>query len=99
MEFKNEKLNCRFTVPDRPTVRQQLAFYSEFSEATGAERFERLFEAARPLITAWDCPALPKLEEIDLDKLDNPSQAQVMVWAAQAVLSHFNKLEDVPKNA
>lgn len=99
MEFKNEKLNCTFSVPDRPTVRQQLAFFSLFSEADGAERFERLFAAARPLIQAWNCPALPDLEKMDLDKLDSPAQTQVLIWVAQKVVVHINGLEDVPKNA
>ena len=98
MDFVNEKLGCKFSLPDRPTVRQQLAFWSEFNEADGSGKFEGYFMAAYPLMTGWTCAALPD-PTVDLDSIDNPKAASAIIWAGSQAVKFFNKLEELPKNA
>lgn len=97
MKYENERLGCSFEVPDRPTVRQQLEWYGEMAQAKGKDQFVRHWEAAKTLISGWECAALPD-PKASLDQMTNPSQTQVVIWAGTQVLMHMNRLEDVPKN-
>lgn len=97
MEFTNEKLGCSFTIPDRPTVRQQLAYYSEIAGVPDNERLERYWIGARGWIQSWKCDALPDYKA-DLETLTNPTQAQILLWAGLQVFGYFNQLEDIPPN-
>lgn len=97
MEYKRENPAARFVVPDRPTVRQQLEYFSMAGGAVEAEFIFRLWNAAQALILEWECDTLP-LFKADLDTLSNPSQTAVIIWAALAVRNHMNSLEDLPKN-
>lgn len=96
MEFSREDPKARFTIPDRPTVRQQLAYVSLTSGANDAEIVERFWEGAQPLIKEWECEALPK-RDADLDELTDPSQTTVILWVAMGVRGHMNSLEDIEK--
>jgi len=98
MEFKHENPTARFVVPDRPTVRQQLEYYSMAAGATESEFIVRLWRAAQALITEWECEKLP-LFKADLDSVSAPSQTTVIIWAAMAVRNFMNGLEDLPKNS
>lgn len=95
--FANEKLGCSFDVPDRPTVRQQLAWFGEVQEAQGKETFARYWEGAKTVMENWQCEALPD-PQVSLDAMDNPSQARIVMWVGGVVMLHMAKLEDVPKN-
>lgn len=95
-EFKNEKLGVRLVIPDRPTVRQQLAYFSEAGLAQGRELFERYWLAARALITEWECEACAL--DVDIDKADEPRIASVVLWAGMQVKIHMDALERIPKN-
>ena len=97
MEYTNEKLGCSFGVPDRPTVRQQLAYWSNiraFEE--DAPTIIRLWLGVAGIVQDWACEALPD-PKTSLDDIDNPTQTLVVQWAALQVFSHFNKLADLPK--
>jgi hypothetical protein len=96
MEYKNEELKARFVVPDKITVRTQLAYYSEISLGTSSTHVEKLWNGARLLIQDWECPAFPL--DTDLDKVDDPKIAEVIMWAALEVKKHVNNLETIPKN-
>ncbi len=95
MEFSSD--HVRFTVPDRPTVRQQLDYYSMIAHAEGRVMFERYWTGALPLIEKWECDALPDYES-DLDKISDPAQTTVIIWAGMRVMEHMNGLKDIPKN-
>lgn len=97
MEIKNDKLSARLVVPDHPTVREQLAYFSETIGTQKLRHVERLWIAARALITEWECPALPDIEA-DLDKITSPAATDAILWAAMAVKRHMDALDDVPKN-
>lgn len=95
-EFKNEKLGVRLVVPDRPTVRQQLAYFSEAGLARGRELFERYWLGARQIILEWECSLFTL--DANLDELSDPAATTVIVWAAMQVKAHMDGLESVPKN-
>ncbi len=91
-----------FSVPTRPTVRQQLRYYSQAASTPDAEMFERLWLAAVVLMRdgdgyAWECESLPD-PSVDLDSISDPSLALMLLWAGTQVRAHMNALEDTPKN-
>lgn len=96
MEYKNEA--CSFTIPDKPTVRQQLAYVGAASGLRGAEMFLRLWEGAVDMLADWECKLIPDLEEFDLDEADNPAITEVIIWVGIQVRNHMNALDEVPKN-
>ncbi len=95
MEFSSD--HVRFTVPDRPTVKQQLQYFSEIAVAEGRVMLERYWAGAVPLIEEWECDALNDYK-ISLDDIDNPSETEVIIWAGMRVMEHMNGLKDIPKN-
>ena len=97
MEYKNEEYKTSFTVPDRVTVRAQMAYYSESARAGGDELFMRLWFGARTLIQNWQSELLPDLHT-DLETVTDPTVTAVLMWAAMRVQEHINKLETLPKN-
>ena len=96
MQFERETPKVRFVIPDRPTARQQLAYYSATAGVLDREYLERLWVGARTLITEWDCE-FPK--DVNLDEVTNPSVVDIMLWAALQVKGYINKLEDLPPNS
>ena len=97
MEYKNEQFGLSFSVPDKVTVRQQLAFYSEAARASGDELFERMWLGARTVIQDWKCTAMPDLNA-NIDELTDPDAAGAIVWASMRVKEHMDGLENIPKN-
>lgn len=97
MEFKrDEPVKVRFTIPDRPTVRQQMAYYSEAS-GTIRPHLERLWLGTRAIILEWECDLFK--HDVNLDEVDNPEIMSIMLWAAIQVRDHLNKMSEVPKNS
>ena len=97
MEYKNEKLGCSFELPDRPTVRQQLAFYSTLRQWKEDPPEVQCWEAGKKILTHWECAALPD-PLTSLDEMTNPTQVRVITWAGWTLFGHFNKLEDLDPN-
>lgn len=98
MEYKNEKLSARFVVPDKITVRDQLAYLSEVTAySKEQDRISKLWAGARLLITEWECPGFDL--GMDLDKVDDPNISNVILWAALEVKKHITALESIPKNS
>ena len=97
MQFVKETPKVRFVIPDRPTARQQLAYYSATAGVIDREYLERLWVGARTLITEWECDIFPK--DANLDEVTNPSVVDIMLWAALQVKGYINKLEDLPPNS
>lgn len=98
MKLENAELGYTCSVPDRPTVRQQLEFFAVVGDARGKERFERYWEGAKAVITDWQCPALPDIQA-NIDDLTNPIQARIILSVGLRVVTHMNSLEDLPPNS
>lgn len=96
--FTHERLDLEFSVPKYPTVREQLRYYSETSQALGPEMFERYWNGARSLIVDWKCPEFPNLKE-NLDEVSEPVLAEIAIWVGMRVLDYMNSLENLPKNS
>lgn len=97
-KLENEKLGVSFTLPDKPTVRQQLAYYSETGLARGTELFESFWRGALLLIGDWQCEKMPDLNA-DLDAITDPDASAVIIWAGTQVKLHMDRLDEVPKNS
>lgn len=101
--FENEELGVSFTLPDEPTVRQQLRWRNArmrrgFSDP-GATVYEVVWEDILPLVGEWACEIAPRPEEIDLDTATDPLIADLVTWVGLRVFTHFEKVEAVPKNS
>lgn len=96
-EFERENPACKFSVPVRPTVRQQMEYFSATAGAIGSQLIARYWLGARVLITDWNCEALPGADA-DLDKIDNPEQTEILIWAAMKVKTFMDSLENISKN-
>jgi len=97
MDFKHEKGLCSFSIPDRPTVRQQMRWFAAASGSEETESIERYWMGAQQLIQTWTCESLPDYK-VSLDEISEPTQTSIMIWAGLEVLKFMNALEDVPKN-
>lgn len=99
MEFHNEKPKCTFAVPDKITVRQQLAYYSAAASVEKSLFLEHSWEAAKQLIIpqSWKCEIMPELNA-SLDDLTSPQVADVILWAGMKIREHLSEYESVPKN-
>lgn len=101
MDFEREKEpKCKFTIPDRPTVRQQMEYFSMAGAAAGRDMLVRYWEGARALIIkpSWKCELVPDLSSFDMDKTSNPDIVTVLIWAGLQVRNHMNSLDKIPKN-
>lgn len=100
MEYKNERLGVTFSVPDKPTVRQQMAYYGAYGYSpVDKDRPVRMWEAALELIEAWECENIPDPKALDLDTETSPTAASVAIWAGSTVFVYMSDLDDVPKNS
>lgn len=96
MDYKHESPQASFSVSNKITVREQLAYFSA-SAAFDRPLFERYWLAAIPLIRDWQCELMPDIRA-DLEKIDNPQVTQVIIWAGLEVKKHLDRLGEVPKN-
>jgi len=96
--IERENPTCKFIIPARPTVRQQMEYFSATAGAAGSQLITRYWLGARILISDWQCEALPK-NDVDLDEIDNPEQTELLVWAAMQVKMFMDRLENIPKNS
>ncbi len=96
MEKFNERLNVRFVLPDKVTVRQQLAYFSNTSLARGSEMYERWWLGAQALITDWQCERFEM--DVDLGSITDPKITEIVLWTSLEVRKYMDALEEVPKN-
>lgn len=95
--FEKQEPSCKFSIPARPTVRQQMQYFSATAGAAGSDLLVRYWHGARILITDWECPAIEKVDA-DLDQMTDPKQTEVLIWAGLQVRAFIDKLGDIPKN-
>lgn len=98
--YENEALGISFEVPDRFTVREQLAFRAAVAEARGESSYVRYWTAAQAVavIQEWVCELVPDPAALDLDAAEDSRVADVVQWTANTVAGHMLKLETPPKN-
>jgi hypothetical protein len=94
--FDRVEPEAHFSLPARPTVRQQLEYYSRYADTRDAPLYLRLWHSAKILITDWECRTLPN-KETDLNSLTDPQTATVVMWAGNVVMQYMNDLEALPK--
>lgn len=96
-ERSNEALGVSFRLPDRLTVRQQLAYYSARLADGQGDQFAALWRGALALVEDWRCESLPDPRGADLDALYDPRITGVVLWTGTTVSAYVRELEAVPK--
>ena len=91
-------VKVRFALPEKPTVRQQLAFQAgQFSQLAEGGYMQN-FAGALAVMTGWECAALPDPHALDIDKETSKAITDIVVFVAARTHGHFESLESVPKN-
>lgn len=94
--FDRAEPDAHFAIPAHPTVRQQLEYYSRYADTRREPLYLRMWHSAQPLITEWQCAALPD-PKVDLDQITNAEATTVIMWVGNAVLVHMESLDALPK--
>lgn len=99
MEFRNEKPKCVFAVPEKITVRQQLAYYSAAGTVDKNMILENSWSAAKQIIVpqSWKCEVMPDINA-SLEELTSPLATEVILWAGAKVREYLSDFENLPKN-
>lgn len=98
MEFKSKQHKCKFTIPEKITVRQQLEYFSAIGGVWDKNTLTRWWIGATQLIQAWECKTMPDFN-VDIDEVSDPAITDIIVWAGTAVRGHINSLDEIPKNS
>lgn len=96
--FENEELGVSFDIPDRFTIREQLAFRGRINDQPSESAFVRYWLAAQGVIQNWQSADVPDMAALDLDAGDSARMADIVVWTANTVAVHMSGLEATPKN-
>jgi len=99
-EFTNDDLGLRFTLPDNPTVGQQLRYRGRVF-ATGyftEDVYLRMWLGFLGLYGEWECESVPDPKTVDLETETNPAVADIVQFVGNVTARHMNTLETVPKN-
>ena len=67
IKFDHPEHDVKFELPEKPTVRQLLA-YDGFDFAQGRQMYERLWEAAGNVIQDWHCELTPETADLEEKK-------------------------------
>lgn len=89
--YENVELGVKFDAPDRITVRKQLEYYSAANK-TGSW-FLDAWGAAAVIVENWVCVKYPNLMVQDLDKVEDRSITQIVLWVGARVTEHMVRLE------
>lgn len=99
-KFENDELGVRFTLPDNPTVGQQLRYRGRVF-ATGyftEDVYLRMWLGFLGLYSDWESESVPDPKAVDLETETDPAVADVVQWVGNVTARHMNTLEAVPKN-
>ena len=101
--FENEKLKCRFSLPDPLRMRHVEAYEKARDEARAAgAQFGPAINwiGAVALIEDWECEALPDPEKLTPEALDDVHGAvlRIVMWVGGQVVSHVMEELFIPKN-
>lgn len=102
-EYSNDSLGVKFTLPDAPTVGQQLRYKGRVYSAGyfTDDVYLRMWLGFLGLFDNWECDYISDPKEIDPEKETRPKVADVMMWVGNITAKHMNELEAeaVPKNS
>ena len=94
--FDRAEPDAHFALPARPTVKQQLEYFSRYADTRGDPLYLRLWHSAAILISEWQCSVMPDLKT-DLNKITDAEATTVIMWAGNSVLQYMNELQALPK--
>lgn len=95
--FERTNPDCKFSLPEKITVRMQMRYASTAARYSSPDLWERLWYGARDLIVDWNCPIFPD-KDASLDDLTDVQVTNVLVWVSNEVMKYIDSLEAVPKN-
>lgn len=99
MKYENETLGVSFELPDDMTVREQLAFRERVFLAPGdTDTYSRYWAGVLPLLSNWECEAMPDPEALDLDTETRVKVANIVNWVANTAAGHFTELDEPDPN-
>jgi hypothetical protein len=98
MQFDNQELKTKFSVPDNPTVRQVLQYDSlvELQSFGSDNTYERLWNGIGALVSEWESEYVQIKD--NLDSITGQEAIDVIKWAALSVFSFRQSLKEVEKN-
>lgn len=97
MEFKNEDVKLRFTVPERPTVRQQLRYMGAAVSLGGEDLFLAFWRGALTMIEDWECELVTDPRKLDLDTVQDLRITELVTWVGLRVREYVTSLDELPK--
>lgn len=97
MKYESEELDVSFEIPDKPTVRQQLAYKAAL--ATGGDWISRGWAGFLAIMQDWQCAKVPDVLALDMDKETDPDIADIVIFVSGKTINHMSELERVPKNS
>lgn len=95
--LSNDDLGVSFEIPDRFTVREQLAFRSRIAGTAGDVALIRYWHAAISVISDWQCELVPDPAALDMDTEASVQVADIVQWTANAVAGHMAGIDTPPK--
>ena len=97
MEYRDDELGTHFELPDKPTVRQFLAFDSAVELNRSLSMYERLWIGVVAVAQGWESQHV-SLED-GLNTAPSATAIEVIKWAGLVAYSHFQGVREVPKNS
>lgn len=94
-DYENQEFGVHFSVPDRLTVRQQLAYLGAVATSQAEEALERQWIAGVALLKTWQCETIPD-PQADLGVVDDPRMVRIIIWVGNRIAEHVRKLEALP---
>lgn len=97
-EYRSDALGVKFELPDRVTVRQQLAFRSRVAVVQPDEAFVAYWLAALGLLSDWECERVPDPAALNMDEAVEPAVADIVQYTANTAAAHMLALRHPGKN-
>lgn len=100
MKFEHPEFGW-FTVVDKPTVRQILAYKGSAGAAVNADGvdYSRFWKGVKGLVDEWSCKHIPDYRTFSLDDSDSFDAGYVIIWACVQVAQFMTDLETTEKNS
>lgn len=99
MRYERDEGATGFDLPDRITVRQQLAFRSRLAMRNDGGAYGRYWDAAPLLVSNWQCALIPDMAGVDLDTAVDPRLTEIIIWVADTIANHIAEMETPAKNS
>jgi hypothetical protein len=112
MEFVHEETGTKLTLPERPTVYQQLMYSSALFDYKDENVFWRNWLCAQFLIENWESEIIPERTEVFKERLPGEEGesgiflteetdsrvTDVLIWAGNRAAIHIATLGKITKN-